>query len=338
MWHLPSLYCVIKGTKKMGEINKLVIVGNGFDIAHGLPTKYYDFMRYLLTYEQKPKIYMDNYIFLDSISQHDQAKHRFYEAICKYIPEQELWHGFEEALGILDVEQLKEDNACFLLGYGDEDWRDSAHHDFQYMIKEALSFASDIPHYLKEWIKTIDTSNVAPNKALNFFNSDCLFLTFNYTDTIKAVYHIPEKRILYIHGNALCEDDLISGHHDKTLFKEEPIPQFESDDEMETYYSEDIRVQEGKKIIKEYFRETYKNTSSIIRKNQDFFYSLKTINEIIILGHSLSQIDLDYFLEIRKFVLPTCHWHISYHNNNDFGNANNFAKTLKLRNFHLFYF
>ena len=61
--------------------------------------------------------------------------------------------SFEEALDYLDYEQIQEDNSCYYLDYGDDNWRDSANHDFQYMIGEDLAFASNIPHYFSEWIR-----------------------------------------------------------------------------------------------------------------------------------------------------------------------------------------
>ena len=115
-------------------LSRLIIIGNGFDLAHGLHTKYSDFMEYLCSYEKEPEIICDRFVRLDSISPRDQEKHHFYEAISKYIPEQNLWSSFEEALSFLDYEQIQEDNSCYLLGYGDDNWRDSANHDFQYMI------------------------------------------------------------------------------------------------------------------------------------------------------------------------------------------------------------
>ena len=117
-------------------LSRLIIIGNGFDLAHGLHTKYSDFMEYLCSYEKEPEIIYGRFVRLDSISPRDQEKHHFYEAISKYIPEQDLWSSFEEALSFLDYEQIQEDNSCYLLDYGDDNWRDSANHDFQYMIEE----------------------------------------------------------------------------------------------------------------------------------------------------------------------------------------------------------
>lgn len=321
-------------------MTRLVVIGNGFDIAHGLPTKYSNFMEYLCSYEKEPEIIFDRFVRLDSVSLQDQEKHRFYDAISKYIPEQDLWSSFEEALSILDDEQLQDDNSCYLLGYGDENWRDSAHHDFQYMVGEALSFASDISRYFSKWISGINT-HVCPIIPNNIINSNCLFLNFNYTDTLEAVYGIPVGRILYIHGKALRGDNLILGHHDNTLFQDEPIPQFQSEEEREIYYenyTEDVRITEAKEIIKGYFRGTYKDTTLIIQQNQAFFYSLNSISEVYILGHSLSAIDFEYFLEIKKSVPLTCQWSISYHSDKDYYNAQNFISALGIQNYHLFYF
>lgn len=286
-------------------LSRLVIIGNGFDLAHGLHTKYSDFMEYLCSYEKEPETIYGRFVRLDSISPRDQEKHRFYEAISKYIPEQDLWSSFEEALSFLDYEQIQEDNSCYFLDYGDDNWRDSANHDFQYMIEEDLAFAKDISHYFLEWILHINT-NVSPVVSSNMLNRSCLFLNFNYTDTLEKVYGIPTSNILYIHGNALRGNNLILGHHDATLFQGKTIPAFNAAEEHGIYMEdieEDFRLQEAKGIIKDYFRKTYKDTTSIIQRNQAFFYSLNLISEVYILGHSLSAIDFEYFLEIKNMFL-----------------------------------
>lgn len=299
-------------------MNRLVVVGNGFDIAHGLPTRYSDFMEYLASENER----------------------LFYEALEKYIPKEDLWNSFEEALGYLDYEQIQEDNSCYFLDYGDDNWCDSANHDFQYMIREDLSFASNIPHYFREYIKSINTS-VPPLVSSNVLNRNCLFLNFNYTDTLERVYAIPANNILYIHGNALRGDKLILGHHDATLFQERAIPAFNSAEEHGIYMEsldEDFRLQEAREFIREYFRKTYKDTASIIQQNKLFFDALLTTDEIYILGHSLSPIDFDYFIEIAGSVLPSCKWYISYYSPDDFRQTQNFANKLRLQNYKLITF
>lgn len=291
-------------------LQRLIIIGNGFDRAHKLPTAYSDFMKQLTEEHSK-----------------------FYNTICQYIPEDSLWASFEEALAELDDEQLQDDNSCYLLGYGNENWRDSAHHDFQYMIGEALSFAADIPQYFSKWIRSIDT-DVPPIMPAHIVDKSNLYLSFNYTDTLEKVYNIPTENILYIHGKAWRADDLIVGHHSDELVQDEPEPQFDSEEERQIYYDnydEDVRVTEAKGIIKSYFKSTYKDTETIIEVNRGFFNSLLQISEIYIYGHSLSNIDFAYFNEIQRCVSSNCKWHISYRNNKDYKRATDFVKALNIQ-------
>ena len=296
---------------------RLIVLGNGFDLAHGLHTRYLDFLK---------TVQCEN--------------SSFYEAVCQYIPENALWRNFEEALACLDDEQLRDDNSCYLLGYGDDNWRDSAHHDFQYMIGEFLSFSKYIPEYFLDWIKAVDTSahKIIP---LDIFNDNSIYLNFNYTDTLEKVYSISEDRILYIHGKALRNDFLVVGHHDEGLIQEDEEPAFETEEEKELYYEnydEDVRITEANAIIKDYFINTFKNTDEIIEKYSGFFEILAGVHEIHIYGHSLSDIDFNYFLEIRNRTSDKSIWRISYHNDKDYVNANMFVKKLGILNYELFFF
>lgn len=302
-------------------MSKLIITGNGFDLAHGLPTKYSDFMNYLLSYEKEPKLITGRYAILDSISENDQNRHHFYEELSKFIPEYELWNSFENALGMLDHEDVKDSNSSYYLGYGDDNWSDSANHDYQEMIGEGLKFASQIPFYLSEWIHSLKTKAV-PLISQNVIKPSNLYFNFNYTDTIESIYGISEDRILYIHGKAIRGDSIIIGHHDNEYFSPKPLPRFETEEEYEWYINDigdvDFRDQEAEEVIKTYFRRTYKNTSDIISRNKDFFRKLSEVTEIYVLGHSLSEIDFEYFDEIRKQIPAGCPWFITWHSQDDY--------------------
>ena len=125
------------------------------------------------------------------------------------------------------------------------------------------------------------------------------------------------------------------------LFQEKAIPAFNSAEEHEMYLDsldEDFRLQEAREIIRGYFRKTYKDTASIIQQNKSFFNALRPTDEIYILGHSLSPIDFDYFIEIARSVLPSCKWYISYYSQEDFWQAQNFVNKLRLQNCQLIAF
>ena len=75
---------------------------------------------------------------------------------------------------------------------------------------------------------------------------------------------------------------------------------------------------------------TYKDTESIIEKNRYFFKSLADITEVFILGHSLSDIDMDYFVKVRECVSPWCRWYISYYSEDDKCNIEWLARKLNI--------
>jgi hypothetical protein len=56
--------------------DRLIIIGNGFDLYHGIKSSYYNFKEYL---------YNNSHI-------------NFLISIEKYIPSDELWSNFEQAL------------------------------------------------------------------------------------------------------------------------------------------------------------------------------------------------------------------------------------------------
>lgn len=296
-------------------LQRLVIIGNGFDLAHKLPTTYWHFKKQL-----------------------SDEHADFYDRICKYLPENILWRCFEDALAELDDQQIQDDNSCYLLAYGDENWSDSAHQDFQFMIGKTLSFASDIPQYFSDWISDVDTC-ADPIMPSYIVDENNIYLSFNYTDTLEQVYNIPSENILYIHGKALRGDKLIVGHHSKDLIQKEPEPQFATEEERQLYYEnydEDVRVTEAKGIIKSYFKTTYKDTETIIANNQQFFDSLADVEEIYIYGHSLSDIDLDYFCEIYNCVSPDCKWYVSYFDETAYQNANSFVERLGIQSYQFY--
>lgn len=308
----------------------LVVLGNGFDIAHGLNTRYSCFMSYLSQYEKEPRYYecegldCSNYKFAyrDSISERDELKHKFCEELCKYIPEYDLWNEFEAALGILDYEEIKENNSEYLIGYGDDNWKDSANHDYQLMVGEDLKFSKQISYYFSEWIKIFNTHTYKMVSSKIICN-DNIFINFNYTDTLEKTYGIEDSKILYIHGKALRNDKLIVGHCDNSYF----CRGRNFNEDM------DFRECEAEEEIRNYFKSTYKDTKKIITKNLPFFESLSSIEEIYILGHSLSEIDIEYFVKIKKIVVPDCKWIISYYSKDDLDRISVFVNYLGIINY-----
>lgn len=286
--------CLSKGYEMINIKESLVIIGNGFDIFHGIRSSYWDFKRYL----------------------EENKEHGFIDALESYISADELWCSFEYALGCLDFDAVKESNSCYLLGYGDDNWRDSAHHDYQMMISEELQFANDISKYLRDWILSLETRRrqIISNNVLNANNT---YISFNYTDTLEQTYGIPRNNILYIHGKALENAQLIVGHGNVDMTIDKIPSEFSTEEEREAYaeYMEavDIREQEAEEIIRNYFVSTYKNVDEIIRYYHNYLIGLQGIKQVYVLGHSLADVDLPYFTFINQILGQGVIWVVTYY-------------------------
>lgn len=285
---------------------KLVIIGNGFDRFHGIPSSYWDFKKYLC----------------------EKGYYAFVETLENYIDSDELWSDFESELAQLDYERVKDDNSCYMLSYSDDEWRDSAHHDYQYMIRKDLSFSADIPVFLKEWILSLDTKRKR-RIGREIINNENMFLNFNYTDTLENTYGINGANIVHIHGNALETEKLIVGHGNEELTKDNIQREFSSEEEENAYFEYisgfDVRELEGEKIIRGYFVDTYKDVNKIMMTNQGVLENYRGIKDVYVLGHSVEYVDLPYFERINNILGEDVSWTVTFYGD---GEEKKIRKTL----------
>ncbi|MCS4585866.1 hypothetical protein FZ990_08370 [Clostridium perfringens] len=138
---------------KEGIKMKLFVIGNGFDLAHGLKTSYYDFKNYLDE---------ENWAFLSSLESMyglsvggwmDHAS----DGMIKSVFENRLWKDFESKLSDIDetIIYSGEDIELGLEGgdIGVEDTLDDYWEDQYEFIKR-------LNDYLVYWVKQIDISNI----------------------------------------------------------------------------------------------------------------------------------------------------------------------------------
>lgn len=137
---------------------------------------------------------------------------------------------------------------------------------------------------------------------------DARYLTFNYTDTLQRVYGVPDTNVLHIHGAAKHVDDqLILGHG----WKRSPVDSFNHGIDHE---EADTRVMEGNNIIDGYFSATFKRTDRVITQHQPFFRSLSDIRTVLVMGHSLSEVDMPYLREVLNHIgTNETRWQVSFY-------------------------
>lgn len=296
---------------------KLYIIGNGFDIHHGLDTRYTSFGLYLKNkYRDTYDLLIEHY-GLSDLSTDDKSS-----------MSDPLWWTFEESMSLLDTGSVLEANIDAMPNYASDDFRDRDRYTFQIEMERILGFLTvQLYKAFKEFILAVKFPPLNSDKIVNI-NLDATYLSFNYTDTLEKYYKIPDEQVLFIHEKATdngIDDDLILGHgiHPDN-FEDEPIepPLGLTDEDLERwteYQSDqfDYSFELGKEVINRYFSATFKGTEKIIENNQKFFDQLKDIDEVYVLGHSLSQIDLPYFRKINQFVKPNAKWVATFYDPDD---------------------
>lgn len=259
---------------------RLIVLGNGFDIAHNLKTTFSDFREFMVKTDK---------LFVNKIEEYTKV-------------DQE-WNKLEDSLSHLEAEDFREVCYPYIEDLTSKDGRDSSNHAYQQQIDLESEFISSLAANLKYWIISVNV-NTAPVFKKELFEGECYFLTFNYTHTLETVYNIPNSDILYVHGDVEEDDILIVGHNDKgqTI-----------SDKHGVSGEEDWRVKEGDEILYSRLKLLYKNSEDIIERNTDFFARLADVSEIYVIGHSMSHIDAIYFHHIMESVSVSCIWNITYY-------------------------
>jgi len=252
-------------------MTKLYVIGNGFDLWHGLPTSYRQF-----------------YEFAKEIL--DELENYYLFEVTQTGP----WCDFENSLGAFNWREFYD--AHNHIDVQDENFRPS----FVYCLEDDLREQADqhvdaIRECFREWIDEIDISTAERRLAIA---ENALFLSFNYTSTLETVYDIDDKNVLHIHGRSETFDELLFGHGDTM----EEVPELdESGDSNRTMFSD----AEG--AAKYPFYALQKPVLETLESNKNFFDSLFHINEITVIGHSLNKIDLPYFRKLAVSA-PNARW------------------------------
>lgn len=261
----------------------LHIIGNGFDLAHDIKSKYSDFKDYAWKYGDKYQIGL-----LETCYPYVNSK-----------KELVLWCDLEKALGNLDFQ------AAFDAATEDIELEDGHEGRFQAQMEDApvylLEMMFDAFHRVfDDWVNHINV-DVEPLNAIEHFDTNGRFLSFNYTDTLEKVYSIPRDCINYIHGRRNSNDEIIVGHC-STADANKQL----SDEPM-------IYEYQGYENIAQKVNEQRKSVDDIIRNNKDYWKSLTNIDKVVVYGHSLSEVDMAYFHEIANNVSDECKWYFSVH-------------------------
>ncbi len=274
-------------------MSKLYIIGNGFDRYHGIPSGYQDFGDYLERVDNKTFSTMQE---------------------CFVITEN-FWWKFEENLATFDASSAIAEVEHLIVGYGSDDWSDADHHAFPEAVDELVSTISvTVMRHFGDWIRALPSPEPELVGRLRLqIDASAQFLNFNYTPTLQRTYNVPDTNVWHIHGAAASSPStkLVLGHAWRAPARRQEDLEYEAD-------TLDPRVLQANDIIAQYFKTTFKPTNEIIRLNQSHFDKYKCVGEVIVLGHSLADVDLPYIQEIMsRLDLSAVDWTLSYHGDAD---------------------
>jgi len=289
-------------------MSSLFIIGNGFDIAHGIPTAYKEFRKWLL--EQYP----DSLVFRESTISMEEYSHLSIDEVAAetlvYAMDHasgEDWHDFEDALSRINFYHklpgpLPDEN--------DESAIDHDQRMGQYLLRidglaSMIINCSEMcwPEFFSNWIKTveekIEQGNYEPRESLRVLLSDSSnkFMTFNYTKTLQKIYGI--KVVKHVHNRV--GQKLIVGHGDDRAEYEEP-------------FEREVRFTISSSFLNDFIQFWRKDTGKQLQKYEYFFKKLDTsIDKVYSYGFSYSKVDSPYIKEVVKRIAPDATWLFTAH-------------------------
>lgn len=296
-------------------MNTLYLIGNGFDLAHGLKTSYWDFRGFL---DKNYPEFLREFERLYDIGRIDFWDPRVSDDDRKLWEENVkdgLWSDFEKKIGQPNISEMEDISESVLADLNLESGPIEIKDTMDAYWKEQYGYVKNFQQYVQEWIESIDTSQVKPlRKAL--IGSDDYFINFNYTDLLENVYQI--ENVLHIHGgvSSVAYDAPIMGHGNKA----------DIEDYTRQARKANAEFCEGeasiKRAVSNYLKSIYKDTEAIIRSNDLFWDKLRDVNKVVIFGLSAGEGDLPYLRKILESVNRDAKWDVYYYDVNAFVGLN----------------
>lgn len=305
-------------------MSSLFILGNGFDIAHGIPTKYNDFRTFLISLFPEALKLRDEVVYLEDIEDIDASEFAV-EILLSAMDSAagENWFNFEEALAYINFDK-KLPHPNHKENETDSEDQELMAHYLLYMDVLTSGFincAKLWEDFFRVWLKSvqqqIDTETYSPKANLQalFSRTDARFLTFNYTKTLQKLYGV--KKVIHIHNR--IGQKLIWGH--------------EKDSVMYNQFNTDpCSLHIVSSFLDDMIMSFKKDTVSPMKKYSEFFKNLDhTVDTVYSYGFSYGKVDSVYIKEIIKRISPSATWFFTSYESQDSESLR--VKKIKLRRY-----
>lgn len=293
------------GEIQPGNDRVLYILGNGFDLMHGVRSSYY--------------------AFRDSLGKRSALRN----ALENFLTLDDIWADFENALAHFNIKAM-----CSRFAV--DDWldmfdaykEDAGASDFFLAVESAaapiLTVVNELPQHFRKWVETLAIGT--EDRPLRKMFQKGKVLCFNYTEFVETLYGIPEAHVCYIHG---CrrkkkyhpQQGLILGHmpgaSDEAFdFNDDSFLRIR--DPRKRYLMEAAQAQVIR-LVAESDQMLTKDCREVIDIHKSFFENLAQTETVLVIGHSLSPVDWDYFSEVASRLSGKNHvqWYFGCHGLHD---------------------
>ncbi len=280
-------------------LKTLFIIGNGFDIMHGVRSSYWNFQ--------------------ETLGKNSEL--RFH--LETYLKAEDLWSNFENNLSHLNAGSMLDVMDMWLENF--DAYNSGKASDFYCAIDAAMLpiqvLTDQLPKRFRKWVETLESDGNVPLN--NLILKEAFYLNFNYTDFLEKLYGVPESKIKYIHG---CRKRVKGKQRPKLVLGHMPNIDYLKDYKPNRQMTPRYRKNPHRKYLLEsaieigtanwidYYEEVFtKHTPEIMAENKDFFERISDTLQIIVIGHSLSEVDYPYFKEIVYKNRGKAEWLIGYH-------------------------
>lgn len=171
-------------TRKSGGSmsNKLIIVGNGFDLAHGLKTNYTDFITVLP----------------------EDIKEEWQGILNEYDLSNPYWYNFENLISDVTLKWFQDEESGYFISIAKQKDVSVLENRIEYIYR----IFSDIENRLSLYLLQEQKKIVKKRKNISeYIAKDDLVISFNYTDTAKLY----SENTFFIHGS-LQEGFILLGY------------------------------------------------------------------------------------------------------------------------------
>lgn len=277
---------------------RLFIIGNGFDLHFKLHTKVEDFKKILAT----------------------EGAYDFCSALDVFEMYGVDWNEYESSLADIDIEGFAEDH-IIPPDYTSDYERDrnlgitNIKNHVDYLNKAINKTLEKMVKNANEEVERIHLSE--EDKTL-IEGGD--IISFNYTSTVEKLYH---RDCFHIHGFYERRESLVFGYqngHEAKIERE-----LNSDWEEDHDYYIDFQ----KQTIVDLYHSWKKKLR--IKVLKDYLKTIGKIDEVVVMGHSMSEVDGPYFRLIEEMINPT-RWTIYCHSEEPDYNKYSFSSRVELIN------